>query len=321
MNNELIVKLGFKNPETRIRDIVDWPPAQKDTGWKLATPEGERDGYEMVEINTVVNSFYYYNLKLMSEIAGYLHKRKDSIVFLEKSEMVKKSINQKLFDKTRGVYLDGEGSDHASLHANMFPLAFDLVPEENMETVISFIKSRGMACSVYGAQYLLEGLFKNGASAYATHLITDTTGDRNWWNMIRVGSTITLEAWDMKYKPNMDWNHAWGAAPANIITRHMWGIIPGSPGFLIAQIKPQLGYLSFSEIKVPTINGVIHAEYRSLNENHKIYKIKLPENMKGQFIIPDEVVEVVLNDRIITMNGDLLKLDSGLNIIEINQNQ
>jgi len=321
MNNELILKLGFKNPETRIRDIVDWPPAQKDTGWKLATAEGERDGYEMVEINTVVNSFYYYNLKLMSEIAGYLQKRKDSIVFLEKSEMVKKSINQKLFDKTRGVYLDGESSDHASLHANMFPLAFDLVPEENLETVISFIKSRGMACSVYGAQYLLEGLFKNGGSAYATHLIRDTTGDRNWWNMIRIGSTITLEAWDMKYKPNMDWNHAWGAAPANIITRHMWGIIPESPGFLIAQIKPQLGYLSFSEIKVPTINGFIHAEYRSLNENHKIYKIKMPENMKGQFIIPDEVVEVVLNDRIITMNGDLLKLDSGLNIIEINQNQ
>ena len=29
--------------------------------------------------------------------------------------------------------------------------------------------------------------------------------------MIRVGSTITLEAWDNKFKPNQDWNHAWGA--------------------------------------------------------------------------------------------------------------
>jgi len=32
------------------------------------------------------------------------------------------------------------------------------------------------------------------------------------YNMIKNGSTIAMEAWDMKYKPNSDWNHAWGAA-------------------------------------------------------------------------------------------------------------
>jgi len=30
----------------------------------------------------------------------------------------------------RGVYRDSEGTDHASLHAKLFPLAFDLVPSE-----------------------------------------------------------------------------------------------------------------------------------------------------------------------------------------------
>ena len=42
--------------------------------------------------------------------------------------------------------------------------------------------------------------------------------------MIEVGSTMTLEAWDAKYKPNLTWNHAWGAAPANISRVH-----PGRP--------------------------------------------------------------------------------------------
>ena len=72
----------------------------------------------------------------------------------------------------RGIYIDGEFSDHSSLHANMMALAFDLVPEEHKKTVIDFIKSRGMACSVYGAQFLLEGLYNAGESDYAMSLLT-----------------------------------------------------------------------------------------------------------------------------------------------------
>lgn len=37
-----------------------------------------------------------------------------------------------------------------------------LVPVERKRAVIDFVKSRGMACSVYGAQHLLEGLYMNG---------------------------------------------------------------------------------------------------------------------------------------------------------------
>ncbi|WFO15975.1 family 78 glycoside hydrolase catalytic domain [Cellulophaga baltica 4] len=160
LNQKLINELGFKKPDTKIKDIIDWPPAQKDTGWKLATAEGERDGYEIVPVNTVVNSFYYYNLKLMTEIAGFLGKKEDVSFFKNRAAAVKKVINTKLFDAEKGYYIDGENSTHASLHANMLPLAFELVPEEHVESVTAFVKTRGMACSVYGAQYLLEGLFK-----------------------------------------------------------------------------------------------------------------------------------------------------------------
>ena len=48
--------------------------------------------------------------------------------------------------------------------------------------------------------------------------------------MLDVGSTITMEAWAAKYKPNLDWNHAWAAAPANIVPRYVLGVRPLSPG-------------------------------------------------------------------------------------------
>lgn len=315
LNEALILKLGFKKPDTKIKDIIDWPPAQKDTGWKLATAEGERDGYDIVPVNTVVNAFYYYNLKLMAEIAAFLNKKEDAVFFQNKAAVTKKSINEKLFDKTQGIYLDGEGSNHSSLHANMFPLAFDLVPEEHIKTVTKFVKSRGMACSVYGAQYLLEGLYKNNEALYASQLITDTIGDRNWWNMIKVGSTMTMEAWDVKYKPNSDWNHAWGTAPLNIITRYMWGIKPKTPGFKTAEIKPQLGDLSFSKIKVPTKNGIIYADYKKRN-GLDIYTVEIPEQMNAEFIVPKNATKIIHNRKQIKKNEHSILLDNGVHSIE-----
>jgi hypothetical protein len=317
LNAELKTKLGFKNPNTNVRDIVDWPAGQKDTGWKLAKKEGERDGYEMVDINTVVNSFYYYNMHLMSEIAGFLGKIEDVEFFQQKAEKVKKAINEKLFDQSRGIYVDGEGSKHASLHANMLPLAFNLVPKEHQKSVAEFIKTRGMACSVYGAQYLLEGLYNANESEYALQLITETESDRSWWNMIKVGSTMAMEAWDMKYKPNSDWNHAWGTAPLNILTRYMWGITPKTPGFTSVQIKPQLTDLESSEIRVPTQHGIIEAKYHRTAKFEEYYEINLPENMTGEFLILDSKSKVRFNNRRMSRNVTSVELKEGLNILQI----
>ncbi len=316
-SEELMKNLGFSNPEIKLRDIVDWPPAQKDTGWKLASPEGERDGYEMVEINTVVNSFYCQSLKLMAELAGYLNIKKDSVFFQQQAIQVKALINDKLFDKKRGVYTDGENSDHVSLHANMIPLAFGLVPEEYTAGVVGFIKTRGMACSVYGAQYLLEGLYAAGESEYAFDLLT-SENDRSWYNMIRKGSTITMEAWDMKYKPNSDWNHAWGAAPANIIPRWLLGIRPVRPGFSHAVIKPQPGSLNYCKIKVPTIRGFISVEYKT-KINKREYIIQIPSNMSCEFYIPSQYgnMTVIHNEIEINNSDNIILLNSGLNKISI----
>jgi alpha-L-rhamnosidase len=303
VNGDIMKELGFKNEKERIRDIVDWPPAQKDTGWKLAGPDGERDGYDMKEVNTVVNAFYYHGLLLMSELSGYLGEKEDSVFFSNKALATYHSFNEKLFSSEKGIYVDGEGSDHSSLHANMMALALGLVPEENAGRIVDYLKSRGMACSVYGAQYLLEALYKAGEEDYALKLLTSTS-DRSWYNMIRSGSTITMEAWDMKYKPNSDWNHAWGAAPANIIPQFLWGISPASPGYAKAIMKPQPGNLKYSRIVVPTIRGSIVAEMH--NNGKKIeYLVYIPSNMKCDFIVPG--------------SGKIISLSSGFNKIFLNR--
>ena len=315
-NANIMAQLGFTDPKVKLDDIVDWPPAQKDTGWKLATAAGERDGYDMKEINTVVNAFYIHGLYLMSELAGANGKRNDSLLFRAKGDEALKTFNEKLLNTGTGVYIDGEGSEHSSLHANMMPLAFGLVPDKYKNNIIAFIKSRGMVCSVYGAQYLLEGLYKAGEADYALSLLT-SQNDRSWWNMIRSGSTMAMEAWDIKYKPNTDWNHAWGAAPANIIPRFIWGVEPSEPGYSKAVIKPQLTGLTHSSVKVPTIRGILECSYTSKNRN-EVYIITIPGNMECDFILPSAGTnQVIFNGSEMKISKNNIVLHSGENTIII----
>ena len=66
-----------------------------------------------------------------------------------------------------GLYIDGGGVSHASIHANAIALAFNLMLEERIGKVVDWVESRGMACNVYFSQYLLEALFKTGRDAAA----------------------------------------------------------------------------------------------------------------------------------------------------------
>ncbi len=317
---EFMKKLGFKDPEIELRDIVDWPPAQKDTGWELATAEGERDGFVFTPINTVINALYYRNLEIMGEFARLLHKEDEAMEYEMMAAKVRKSFNQKLMDTSKGIYLDGEGAGHSSLHANMMPLAFGLVPEKNLESVVEFIKSRGMACSVYGSQYLLDGLYNAGEADYALELMT-ATHDRSWWNMIALGSTMTLEAWDMKYKPNADWNHAWGAVPGNIIARRMWGMMPKVPGAKLLEIRPRFGKLTETQITVPFLPGKVKASFQKVSNRLQKYTIELPSNMSAELYLsygPNDAIS--LNGKKVNTQFESIRLSPGINLIELEVN-
>ncbi len=322
MNGEFMAKLGFADTTQRVRDIVDWPPAQKDTGWKLPKdwPQGERDGFVFTPVSTVINSFYYRNMIIMAEFARLLNKPDEALDFDMRAARVKKSMNELLFNKEKGYYKDGIETDHGAIHSNMLPLAFGVVPEEYKQSVADYIKTRGMGCSVYGAQFLMEALYKAGAEDYALELMT-ATHDRSWYNMIKGGTTISWEAWDLKYKPNQDWNHAWGAAPANIVPRYLWGIQPVIAGFGVVRIQPQMSTLKFSSIKVPTIRGEIIGDYKRVNNRLTRYEIELPANMVGEFsseFSPD--VEVNLNGEKVNTAFGSIRLNPGINSIEIRVN-
>lgn len=282
LRKKLLMDKAREDGLLRAWAIVDWPAAERD-GYNdgQICPEDRRQIGPMV--NTVVNAFYYHALRQMAVLAAALNKEIDASDFESKAKTVYELFNRVFFDERRSIYIDGEGCSHASLHANMFPLAFGLVPAGRVTGVAEFVQSRGMACSVYGAQYLLEALFIAGLDEVAISLMSART-KRSWWHMIELGSTMTLEAWDAEFKPNLTWNHPWGAAPANILSRFVLGVRPLKPGYSQLLIAPRVGQLRFARGKVPTPLGPVDVSVENI-ETFKL-TVTIPRDSHTRIEVP-----------------------------------
>ncbi len=314
---EFLESIHFKGGN--FSDIIDWPPGSpegtKSNGPNGNTVEGERNGYVFTDYNTVVNAFHFYSLQCMEEIAAALGKTDDKQFYRERKETVRKAILENMFDEERGIFVDGIGTDHAGLHANMFPLAFNLVPDKDIKSVAAFIKTRGMACSVYGAQYLLEALYNAGEANYALEMMT-REDKRSWMNMLNVGSTMTTEAWDEFYKPNLTWNHAWGSAPANIIPRRLMGIQPLDAGWKTFTVNPQPEGLQTIQIKIPTIRGEIECALKS-SEDEWTLNLSVPGNSEALLLLPFEMNQITRNGQSVMPEAKIDYLGMSRNLIRI----
>jgi alpha-L-rhamnosidase len=275
---------GFPRfPQATNSDVVDWPLGDRD-GFVIG------NGGYLNWTNSVNNAFFYRGQRLMANIAAVLGRTNDATTYTASANQVYAAYNATFWNKAAQCYVDGVGTSHASAHANFFPLAFGLVPASRQTKVVDLLHSRiaangGMPCSVYGAQYLLEALFAAGDTDTALGLLT-TNGPRGWLNMLKLGSTLTTEAWNFNDKPNMDWNHAWGAAPGNLIARFVLGLRPITPGFGEVLIQPQLGKtLTYAQGLVPTIRGPVGISASNAPGGFQL-QLDLPGNLTATVMLP-----------------------------------
>ena len=142
-----------------------------------------------------------------------------------------------------------------------------------------------MACSVYGSQFLMDGLYEAGEADYALHS-SRPDAERSWYNMIRVGSTISLEAWDDKYKPNQDWNHAWGADPSQHHPAQADGRRTDRTGFFAHRNPPAAGRTRKS-LAADTHDTGRRGKRRSKNTPDRFtLTTVVPANVKADVYLP-----------------------------------
>ncbi len=276
--------LASINRTGTITDIVDWPHNKI-----------EDDGFVYTDFNAVVNALYYRTLLRLADIAralanedaaGYAQNTgryaADAALFRTEAAETRSAFRKAFYDAETGLVRDGIDTDHTALHSNMMAIICGLLEENEIAAVADYVESRGLMCSIFGAHNFLESLYAAGRGGAALKFMTNDSM-RGWYNGLRLGTTITLEAWDDSFKPNQDWNHIAGAAPGNAIPFGLMGVRPVEPGFSRVEIRPQPGNLEWAEMKLPTIRGSIE-----IRIDKKVLKITIPANMTADIWLPNE---------------------------------
>ena len=271
--------------------LVDWPPS-------------ERDGYEMtVPYNTVFNALNHRAYADMAAIAAVLGKNADALEFSRRAEALRKAMIERLYDPVDGLFMDGlreDGipSDHAAQHATAFCLNCGVYDSQEMADAMAKALERDgkISMSVYGAFFLLEGLYRTGHGNIANRLLldTDTTeGARTWAYMLYgLGATVTTEAWSTVNKPNMTLSHPWGAAPAHMIASGILGVTPTAPAYESFDIRVCPEGIGEAAGTVPTIRGPIGVAFKNTAEGLDL-TVTVPHNTTATVYLPDGRVESV----------------------------
>src|SRR5262249_6462199 len=85
-------------------------------------------------------------------------------------------------------------------------------------------------------------------------------------------------------KPKQDWNHAWGAAPANVLPRQLMGVQPLEPGFSKILIRPRPGSLAWAESKTPTPQGPINVRFE-VEDGFRLH-VEIPPKVNARVGLP-----------------------------------
>ncbi|MDW5597728.1 family 78 glycoside hydrolase catalytic domain [Conexibacter stalactiti] len=296
-----------------VDDLVDWPA-------------GERDGYVMTTYNTVINAWAYRSFADMAEIAGALGKDADATSFAGYAARLRQGIDARLWDADRGAYRDGLNDDgspiyHWAAHASAFALAFGIPEPARAARAAAYLDDRGMSCSVFCAQFVLQGLTNAGRADASIRMMTSTQ-QRSWLHMIELGAGAVMEAWDPALKPNTSFSHPWAASPVVNVTKGIFGLAPAAPGWSRFSVAPQPGTLGQASVTTPTVRGEIAAAFTNTPADGIVLSLTAPANTVAEVTLPRVLGgrdEIVVDGTAVatTVDGDLLHAEVGSGSHEI----
>jgi len=238
-----------------------------DDKWNLVDwPENLRDGYDfelkrqgLTGCHNVVNAYYFGALKSMHQIGVELDLSETT--YTEQIQIVHQSFINTFYDHERRLMVDAEGSQHASLHANVLPLLFGCCPEEAIPSIVNLIKAKRLSCGVYMSYFVLKALAEAKQYELLYELIV-SDDLHSWSTMVKEGATTCFEAWSKDLKWNTSLCHPWASAPIPLLIEEICGIKPATPGWTQVSFNPYVpSSLSSLKLSFQTVVGEITFEH------------------------------------------------------------
>jgi alpha-L-rhamnosidase len=289
---------------------------EEPNGWCLgdwATP-----GKIQIPESLVNTCYYFYVTDIMSKVAATLGKNEDKLIFNRLAEKIKDDFNLSFFNHKTGNYWEGRQG------ADVFPLAFGMVPEKDRSVVVDNLisglkKNRDhLDTGILGTPLLLDVLTQNGFADKAFTIMNqpDFPGFGDY--IIGKNATTLWEDWNGKSSHS----HPMYGSVIRWFFKSLAGInsqtlVEGNNHFTI---KPVIcGDLKYVKAKYNSLYGEIISEWNI--ENGDIdFNIEIPVNTMAKVYLPCNLVDKIEESNVkITNNHSILSMEiiDDMAVIEI----
>jgi hypothetical protein len=252
---------------------------------------------QLTPVALTATAIYYYDLVLLSEMAGILKKDEEKKSFSSWASEVKIAFNEKFYNSQTGIYSTG------SQTAMAMPWCVGLVDYANrtkvMENLEDSISAHGKALTAgdVGFHYLVMALTKGDKSQllYEMNARDDVPG---YGFQLKKGATALTESWAaLEIVSN---NHLMLGHLMEWFYSGLGGIDQeeNSVGYKKIIIKPEMvGDITFSKTSYQSPYGEIRCDWDKKEDLIRI-NIEIPVNTTAKVLIPVKPESIVAENRI-----------------------
>ena len=282
-NNMLYFGLG---------DWCDLGP--KEPGYSQLTPSG-----------ITSTATYFYDLKIMAEVATILGKKEDAAKYTALSSAVRKAYNDTFFNKQTAQY--GTGSQAANAISVYMGLVDEVDKPRVLDNIVKDVRSHnnGVTAGDIGYRYLLRVLDENGLSdvIYDMNSRSDVPG---YGFQLAKGATALAESWQGNTTQSN--NHFMLGHLSEWFYSGLGGIksAPNSTAFREIVIRPEpVGDVTHANVSHASPYGLIKSEWRK-NGNSFTLQTQIPANTTATIYLPSRPGSVIKEGgRLLTGNPDV----------------
>lgn len=240
-------------------------------------------------INALTSTAYYAHCaQVAADVARALGKSQDAARYNELFKKIRADFNARFLSRD-GIYRDKE-SDPFVQSAQIFPLAFGLVPDEQRAPLAARladdIKARGGSAwvGVLGARYVLPVLTATGHHDLA-YLVATGTREPSWGYWTDVAKFTALgEHWPANTRSR---NHHFFGAIVQWFYEDLAGIRALEPGYRKIEFKPEIPASGLDHVSASyeSVRGTVAARWR-LTASGLELDITVPANATGRVYVP-----------------------------------
>lgn len=260
--------------------IIDTPPDYMFVDWIYI------DGYTLHHPpkalgQSALNMYYYGALDAAGKIYSALGDANAEVATRVKKNRLKIAINERLYDKDRGLYFEGENTPtpeclvgewmpqntdkrYYRINSNTLAAAFGVADKDRAQRILKEILTDESFSDYqpYFAHFVLEAVFRNELCDEFTLKIID-----RWREQHRICPKGLAEGF-LPPEPGyrFDHSHAWGGTPLYSLPKALIGLEILEPGMIKLRLNPRLLGLEWAKVELPTPLGLITVEQQQGTE-------------------------------------------------------